>query len=191
MFCFKKGKTRVAILGSCVSRDTMEYVPADKWELNLYAARTKVVSQLSASLEVAESEILLDSQFQRRMVLNDLNKQSFVQLKEQKRDWCIIDYIDERFSLIKIYNTFVTKSGELVKSEWLKDKDFFEIQYKKNLVGMWEIEGELLDKKLKEYIDKILRLYKRNKIILHKAYMVDRYVSKCSGGGTCTSPKIS
>lgn len=188
MFCFKNGKTRVAILGSCVSRDTMEYVPTDKWELNLYAARTKVVSQLSASLEVEESEILLDSQFQRRMVLNDLNKQSFVQLKEQKRDWCIIDYIDERFSLVKINNTFITKSGELVKSEWLKDKIFFETQYKKNPMGIWEIGGELLDKKLKEYMDKILRLYKRNKIILHKAYMVDRYVSKYCvwGGGTLT-----
>ena len=54
-------------------------------------------------------------------------------------------------------------------------------------MGIWEIGGELLDKKLKEYMDKILRLYKRNKIILHKAYMVDRYVSKyCVGGGTLT-----
>lgn len=54
-------------------------------------------------------------------------------------------------------------------------------------MGIWEIGGELLDKKLKEYMDKILRLYKRNKIILHKAYMVDRYVSKyCVWGGTLT-----
>lgn len=182
MISFSRKQKRVTILGSCVSRDTMEYIPRGKWEINLYAARTKVVSQLSVPLNVPECEILLDSQFQKRIVLNDLNKQQFLQLEKEKRDWCIIDYIDERFSLVKISNTFITKSGELVKSEWLRNKVFLETQYMKDSMGNWKIEEKLLEGYMKEFLDKILCLYKRNKIILHKAYMVNEYIDKKGGG---------
>ena len=61
-------KKKIIILGSCVSRDILEFVTVHGWELILYTARTKIVSQLSSSYGVKENEICLSSDFQKKLV---------------------------------------------------------------------------------------------------------------------------
>ncbi len=133
-------KKKIIILGSCVSRDILEFVTVHGWELILYTARTKIVSQLSSSYGVKENEICLSSDFQKKLVLNDLNKEQFNIIKFCKPDFCIIDFIDERFNLIKYAGSFLTKSNELVNSGWLQNKEFKEFQYT-YCDGNWKLGG--------------------------------------------------
>lgn len=178
----KRRKKKVVILGSCVSRDTMELIPSQNYELILYTARTKIVSQLSPSYAIQENEICLSSAFQKKIVLNDLNKEQFQRIEASKPDFCIIDFIDERFSLIEYADSFLTKSNELVNSGWLKDKDYKELQYT-YCEGVWKIGGgylQKLDDYLYEYLKRILKHFKQYKIILHKAYLLDTYID-CQG----------
>lgn len=140
MLHFRKRKKRVIILGSCVSRDCMEFISSQDWELILYTARTKIVSQLSPSYNVEEDEVCLSSSFQKKVVLNDLNKNQFKIMASIRPDFCIIDFIDERFNLIKYAGSFLTKSNELVSSGWLKDKEYEELQYIFS-DGAWRIGG--------------------------------------------------
>lgn len=129
MFYKRRRKKKFTILGSCVSRDMMEYLEPDLYEISPYIARTKVVSQLSSPLHVDENEITLTSAFQKRLVMCDMNKQEFDLLHKNHSDYCIIDYIDERFNLLQIHDTYIIKSNEVVRSGWLDDKPYSEIQY--------------------------------------------------------------
>lgn len=176
MFEWLKKRKKITILGSCVSRDIMEYIDSDRLEIGVYIARTKVASQLSSSLNVEECQIDLSSAFQKRLVLNDLNKTTFDKLNNLESEFCVIDYIDERFKLIKINDSYITKSNEILRSNWLPSR-CEEMQYSYEN-GQWLLEGENLDTYLKKYLDKVVLYFKPNNIILHKAYMVNSYLDK-------------
>lgn len=177
MFYFGSKKKAVTILGSCVSRDIFEYLDSDKLEIEQYFARTKIVSQLSAPMNVQEDEINLQSKFQRHQVLNDLNKQQFHIIGRNREHYCVIDFIDERFQLIKISGTYITKSNELINSGWLAGKEYTEEQYRLE-DHEWRIADERLEEYLKNYLDGLLDLFRPNRIIIHKAYMVDCFIDK-------------
>lgn len=158
MFFKRRRKKKFTILGSCVSRDMMEYLDPASYEISLYIARTKIVSQLSSPLYVNEDEIRLNSAFQKRLVLCDLNKQEMDFARQNRSDYCIIDYIDERFNLLRIHDTYITKSNELVTSQWLQGKNYEETPYQFDGTA-WRIGENILDEYLKKYLDQILRLY--------------------------------
>lgn len=178
MFGFR-GKSKITILGSCVSRDIFEFLDVDRYEISQYFARTKVISQLSPPLMVDGEEVNLQSDFQKRLVLNDLNKTEFDIISDESGDFCIIDYIDERFNFIKINDTCITKSNELMNCGWLKERKYTEHQYFLRRNIWWVTDSnERLEDYLKLYLDKILNYYKRKKVIIHKAYMLDYYLDK-------------
>ena len=176
---FLKKKRSVTILGSCCSRDIFEYLDKASYDINLYIARTKLVSQLAPPYLPSE-DIALSSSFQRRLVLNDLEKAQWKDLRASAGDCCIVDYIDERFKLIKIRtaasSTYITKSNELVSSGFLNGKDYSELQYE-SVNGKWTVDSTDLVFYLEQFLRNILELYRTKKIILHKAYMTDSYIS--------------
>lgn len=186
-----KRKKSVTILGSCCSRDIFEYLNKASFEINLYIARTKLVSQLSEPLSPVDG-INLSSAFQRRLVSNDLEKMQWKDLQKSSGDCCVIDYIDERFKLLKMQTdtmtTYITKSNELVSSGFLTGKKYQEFQYEfKN--SNWWIETVNLDIYLDQFLRNILELYKNKKIVLHKAYLQDAYIRK-DGSRICFSPAV-
>lgn len=87
---------KVAIFGSCVSRDTCEFMP--KTEVVAYIARQSVTSLVSphGAENVDLSE--LRSAFQRRMVTGDLAGNGLKRIVENAKvlDLILIDLIDER-----------------------------------------------------------------------------------------------
>lgn len=178
-------KKSITILGSCCSRDIFEYLSADSYDITLYIARTKIVSQLSSPV-VIEKELDLSSSFQRRLVMNDLLKSQWDSLNQLHGTFCIIDFIDERFNLIKINTggnnssgktTFITKSNELINSGYLTDKHYSEMQYI-CIDSRWQIDGQDLDRYIETWLQSILNYYRPAKIILHKAYLVDHFINK-------------
>lgn len=106
---------RVFILGSCVSRDALEYASED-FEIVSYLARTSVASiGLSPvdDTEVREIVERLPSAFQRRMLVNDLDKTTLSVIAGIEHDVVLLDFIDERFDLIIAGDSLFSLSGEL------------------------------------------------------------------------------
>lgn len=166
----------INLFGSCVTRDVFEYNTSNCLNLGQYIARQSILSAVSPSVQIVEEHIELDSKFQKRMVLMDLEKNTFEVLQKNTSDYLIIDLIDERFPLVKYNNSYFTASNEAVKGcSFLKElnKHYKRIANGKLCVGNDEME---------EYIDtfcnKISSIYKSNKIIIHRALLVDYYEDK-------------
>lgn len=90
---------RLLIFGSCVSRDMLHFDEAKDVELLDYYARCSLVSLFSPP-SVDEGVLSrIESKFQRRMVLRDMDKSFLKEIKRLMPDLLLMDFIDERFSL--------------------------------------------------------------------------------------------
>lgn len=98
---------RLAIWGSCVTRDVFE-VGAHPFELD-YHARTSWVSQASMS---QPSPVLTPpgSGFGERMVREDLTKEIVADLVASQPDLLVVDLIDERFDVVQVKGSWYTLS---------------------------------------------------------------------------------
>lgn len=80
---------KVCIFGSCVSRDIFEYDEQKSFELVGYYARISFASLSSSAM--IEQEVLdnIQSPFQKRMVLQDMNKSFIDRIKRNDFDFFI------------------------------------------------------------------------------------------------------
>lgn len=90
---------RLSIHGSCVSRDTFEFLPKGT-ELERYIARQSLISAGSTADGTIDPE-QLTSAFQRRMLTNDVAGDAFDQLREvaDQTDLLVCDLCDERLGI--------------------------------------------------------------------------------------------
>jgi hypothetical protein len=112
------GPLRVFILGSCVSRDAFEAF-SGRFEVVDYIARTSMASVGMPKVEDRHLRSLASgnaSGFQRRMMLNDLDKSTLAHVSSTPHDLLLLDFIDERFKLALRGDTFFSCSGELEQS---------------------------------------------------------------------------
>lgn len=109
---------RVFILGSCVSRDALEQVP-NVFELAAYLARTSIASIGLPPVDDSHVRRVLTelpSAFQRRMLANDLDKETLATIARTPHDVLLIDFIDERFDLVLSGDSIFSLSGELAQT---------------------------------------------------------------------------
>ena len=93
-------RPRVAILGSCVSRDIFNFPDAQsRFEVVDYYARSSLGSLVSRPWAAPIPLERIESAFQRRMVARDFAKSLFTELELSQVDVLLIDLIDERFDL--------------------------------------------------------------------------------------------
>lgn len=92
---------RTFIYGSCVSRDTFERLPSDRFELLQYVARQSLVSATAPPTSRPLPHIETTSAFQRRMLEGDWNGSLLSQLREHAEsiDLLLWDLCDERLGL--------------------------------------------------------------------------------------------
>ncbi|WP_269790061.1 DUF6270 domain-containing protein [Stenotrophomonas sp. Iso1] len=113
-----KSPARIFILGSCVSRDIFE-LDLPSFELAGYLARTSMAGfglPPVSDDEVRACATGLQSPFQRSMALNDLDKTTLSRIKATECDFILLDFIDERFSLVRGGEGFFSLSGELERA---------------------------------------------------------------------------
>lgn len=109
--------SRVAILGSCVTRDAFEVVGGRPLELVHYTARSALASFFGRRpLGISPRYDDVDSPFQRRIVRDDLEKMSRRTIRELDHDVLVLDLIDERFSLAH----FADGGTATISQEFLK-----------------------------------------------------------------------
>ncbi|MET3818785.1 hypothetical protein ACVK00_003951 [Burkholderia sp. PvR073] len=92
---------KLLILGTCVSRDALEYVSDGSIELSDYYARSSLASlnAVPFSDDIPRSVADIPSSFGRRVVERDLTKRFFRDALVDKADIVLVDLIDERFDL--------------------------------------------------------------------------------------------
>lgn len=98
-------RPKLFVLGSCVSRDIWSVNgTSEALELAGYIARTSLGSAfgtIPAPRGIAAKARLIESGFQRRMVIADLDKQASNILQTTPFDYVLLDFIDERFDLTR------------------------------------------------------------------------------------------
>lgn len=160
--------TRVAILGSCVTRDAFEFADS-QWDIAKYMARSALASfcgrQTEADLPPYRN---IESTFQRRMVMEDVEKRGRRWLAEKDFDWLIYDPIDERFSLADFKDGGVlTISQEFTKLEMspthYQATQFPNEEHFERWTAGWETFMKLLD-----------GYGVRDRLIVHRARWVER-----------------
>jgi hypothetical protein len=117
---------RVLILGSCVSRDILNYASDNSINLVDYFARSSIASILAKPFGLDESFIArIPSQFQQRMVRRDVNKEFLPAIADrQDVDIILLDLIDERFDLYEACDGSVaTMSSEFSTTGFAKTED--------------------------------------------------------------------
>ena len=162
---------KVDILGSCVTRDVFEFDETNIFSVNKYFARSSLASIYSLPLKINGDQIGLDSNFQRRMVLQDISKEFKRYIKSIQSDLFIIDFIDERFSILRTPGgRFITRSTEFLKSNLPYEVQTGSVNDEQKL-NLWEKAAENLISDLKNHYDP-------SKLVLHKAFWKKTYVDK-------------
>lgn len=166
---------KVTIFGSCVSRDLFRLFP-NQLTLESYFARSSLVSLMSRATSIKETDIHLNSSFQRRMVMYDFNKEFRMKIQNEKLDYLLIDFIDERCNLLRIENGgFVTLSSELQKSGLVESGRYnFKLHRRVNN----ERINELWFNACRQFISLLKNNISSEKVILHKAYWATKYKNK-------------
>ncbi|MBO1031883.1 hypothetical protein IPV09_11110 [Tessaracoccus sp. SD287] len=162
------GQARVAILGSCVSRDAFEFADTS-WVLTKYMARSSLASFCGRQTDVELPPYTnIASTFQRRMVIEDVEKRGRRWLADKDFDWLIYDPIDERFTLADFEDGGVlTVSQEFTRLELsparYRQTQFPSDEHFERWVAGWETFMKLLD-----------GYGVRDRLIIHRAKWVQR-----------------
>lgn len=106
---------KVAILGSCVTRDAFGYM--DNVDIDFYLARNSLVSIYSGPwvFSASEDELQVEGKgaFENRMLRHDLRKEAPAIIREGGSLPLVVDFIDERFDLWLKGGSVITRSNLL------------------------------------------------------------------------------
>ncbi|MFB9777557.1 DUF6270 domain-containing protein [Brevibacterium otitidis] len=106
---------QVAVFGSCVSRDTCEYLPSA--EVAPYVARQSAIVHLNPAGARRWSDEALDSAFQAKMFNGDMEADAVERLLAVEPDVLLIDLIDERRGVwVFPDGTYLTNSVEAYRT---------------------------------------------------------------------------
>lgn len=111
----------VLLYGSCVSRDTYEFLD-EGFNLVGYTARQSLISACTPPVTVP-AEPGLASTFQRRMLIKDFSSSIRATLTERPKeiDLLVLDLVDERVGVVPVGSgRYLTRSQELLDSGLLK-----------------------------------------------------------------------
>lgn len=165
---------KIDIFGSCVTRDVFTYEIKDSIKLGEYIARQSVTTIFASPVVYEDREIeKLDSNFQKRMLRNDLEKTTFEKLRTSRGDFIVIDFIDERFHTVKFRDTYLTYSAELMMSEYLEGKKYYVLDKRKWLNR--HIVFKMHDK-IAMFAEELEKIYGKRGIIIHRAMIKDEYL---------------
>lgn len=166
--------SRVFILGSCVSRDPFELPQDHKPEIVKYLARTSLAAQAIDPFADDDAVSMIESNFQRNMVLADMEKTVLKDIAALSFDALIVDFIDDRFPILMYGGRGATLSDEYMEgrakatSPELRPEEV--IDAKSSIKMQWWEEG----------FARLLAVMERNHpqspIIINRVYWADRTI---------------
>lgn len=113
-------RPRIAILGSCITRDLWP-IRGDAAEGLLYISRTSLPSLLSTPVAGFQPRATPTGglhRAQHNALVADIEKTALRRLLDFRPSHLILDFIDERFDLLRIGDSIITHSAELEMSRY-------------------------------------------------------------------------
>lgn len=105
----------IDIWGSCVSRDTLEFMP--DVSVGTYIARQSAIVALAPAVDLPVPLQALESDFQRRMLAGDMTSDATERLSQAEAACVLVDLVDERHGVWQFPDgTFLTNSVEAFKT---------------------------------------------------------------------------
>lgn len=168
---------KIDILGSCVSRDVFRFDMQGKYEINKYFARTSLASLYSTPLDIRMDDIKLASDFQKRIVSYDCNK-DFIRYVNQPplcelNTYLIVDFIDERFNILEIKTEKINPVYITQSNEWNNAK----IEQKTSKVSSSK-KLDLWNNAVIRFAQDLKNKYSEDNIIIHRAFWKEKYIDK-------------
>ncbi|MFM5063650.1 DUF6270 domain-containing protein [Aeromonas caviae] len=163
-------KIRIAILGSCVSRDLFEICPElkERFEICFYNARSSIISYVSPPC-IDAAIFNLGDKFESVRATYDVEKSHWDELKRSCPDMIMLDFIDERIGSISHNGTWITASGPIVKFLERKNIAF-------DITRPWSnAMTRLRPWALNTFMDKVLSI--TDNVIIHKASWSEKMLS--------------
>ena len=172
-------KTAVSIFGSCVTRDAFAHIEST-FDVSTYIARQSFVSAIDKPIPLPcpIGEIAARNNFERRTLVDDLQKTAFDKLAANPGEYLIIDFIDERFKLGRINGSYFTKSNEYARSGLFSDSETIEYAVTGDSRTGRAICDVPVDERMHEFACRLSALYPSSHIILHAALFVDYYIDR-------------
>jgi hypothetical protein len=164
----------IAILGSCVSRDAINFIEGLK--VSTYLARMSLISLYAKpwAFEATEDELIVEGkgEFENRMLRHDLCKTASEALRSSEPAPLLIDFIDERFDVFVDGETALTRSTPLMLTKYgkaLAGPDVYRRHHARTL-PLWE-----------KAADRFLADIAGRKVILHRALWASHYRNDDTG----------
>lgn len=164
---------RVAVLGSCVTRDAFGEEPeALGYTVTTTLMRQAVTASLSRPAPVAQPGYHGLSNFEMRCLEANLDKTAFTRIAEGRPEWLLVDLIDERIDLaISRTGAVITRAtGFIDNSAVLDDATHGFLGLRRGWRGV-EI-ATLAD--IEGWLAALLSILPAERIILHKAYWANQ-----------------
>ena len=114
------------------------------------------------------SQIMLENGYRLTALKNDFTKQAKLLIQQVKCDYIMIDFLEERYPLLKVNNTFYTKSETMIEvKNQLKN---FSVEQQ---IFMYDLPFEVW----RQYCDCLIAVlkenYKSSQIILNRLYLTE------------------
>ena len=168
--------TKIDVFGCCVSRDVFNFCHESSLKVGTYITRSSLFSLFYTPLAYDDVNIDLTSNFQKRMVENDMFKTTFSKLKLSDSSYILVDFVDSvRFRLAKIGSTYVTYSPEFEKGTNSKKIPLFTINNDNSF------DGKDLSFFMMKFCTELKKIYAENRIILHRVRWCDHYRKTITG----------
>ena len=168
---------RVAVIGSCITRDVWPIVGEAPPQDLLYISRTGLASLLAPPLNGVvvdqDAPASLGASTHRAMVA-DLHKTALTQLVAHRPTHLIFDFIDERFDLLAVQGTLVTHSWELEVSGYARQAPFKDAHVICRTSAACDLLWRLALRQLVDVLD--MTPLGEAQLILHETQWASRYL---------------
>ena len=166
--------SNIAILGSCVTRDAFALPRGGLYRLPTYVARTSFVSLAAPPVPVAEGTINGPHPFDVNCVRYDFEKTAIDAILANGLDYLVLDFIDERFDLMRIAGSIVTDS-RYPKDYGVIDNN--DLTVEGTIARADPATAELWKRSCTAILDKLLARLRPEQIVLHRCRLASEYLS--------------
>lgn len=167
------------ILGDCVSRDMLDsLIGRGMAQVNQYVSFSSPISICSskANFEINMEDLdnYESSDFRKRCMCLDVNKQTFDYLYDKNSDYLIVDILDARAKMLKNGEHYITVLRMVTDHRESLDKDFGFDKYED--VSPNDITEKEWDDAIDHISHRILEKYSVSQIIINEHYGAEQYV---------------
>ena len=163
--------TSIDIFGTCLSRELFNYT--DKYDVKTYIMQQSIYTMDSRPFPIDLSKIFTrdDYKFKNRMIYYDFNKLAVSKLKEQPSEYLVIDFGDQSRDVVVLDDYEDVRL--LGTKDVLDNLDSLKIKY--HIENIEEYDSKKIFNCIKNFVDVILSIYDRNKIILNTVQLQNEY----------------